>query len=142
MEQSPLEANSYLPCQNVFYGNSSFITLYTKARHWSVSWARCNHSIPSHNISLRSILICSSHLRVCLPSGLFSSGYPNEIFYYFLAPFLITFERILPITRYCVTFRKMLLLQGGVVSPSSNFQVGGPPLIGCQRLLIQYIAPH
>jgi hypothetical protein len=30
----------------------------------------------------------------------------------------------------------------GVVSPSSNPQAGGPPLVGCPRLLIQYIRLH
>jgi hypothetical protein len=33
----------------------------------------------------------------------------------------------------------------GVVSPSPNPQAGGPPLVGCPRMLIQYICgypPH
>jgi hypothetical protein len=32
--------------------------------------------------------------------------------------------------------------QWGVVSPSPNLQVGGPPLVGCSRLPIQYIRSH
>jgi hypothetical protein len=39
------------------------------------------HTIPTH---LRSILILSAHLRLSLPSSLFSSGFPNNILYGFL----------------------------------------------------------
>jgi hypothetical protein len=38
-------------------------------------------TIPSHPISLRSILILSTHLRLGLPSGLFPSGFPTNILY-------------------------------------------------------------
>jgi hypothetical protein len=39
-----------------FYGTWRFITVFTTARHWSLSWDKCVHPI-----SLRSILILSSH---------------------------------------------------------------------------------
>jgi len=47
-----------------------------------------------------------------------------------------------PAQRLCVTFRNKLLLRQGIGSP--NPQAGGPPLIGCPRLLSQYICsyPH
>jgi len=32
-------------------------------------------------ISLRSIIILSSHVHLCLPSGLFPSGFPTELLY-------------------------------------------------------------
>jgi hypothetical protein len=51
----------------------------------SISWARCIHSTPSHPFSLRSILILSSHLRLCLPNSLF----------------LQVFQPILPIRALC-----------------------------------------
>jgi hypothetical protein len=35
-----------------------------EALHWSLSWARSIQSIPSHPISLNSILILSTHLRL------------------------------------------------------------------------------
>jgi hypothetical protein len=36
-------------------------------------------------------------------------------------------------------FVTSLFLWRGVVSPMPNPQTGGPPLVGCSRLLIQYI---
>jgi hypothetical protein len=47
-----------------FYGTRRFIAVFTRALHWSLSWARSIQSIPPHPISLRSILILSSHLRL------------------------------------------------------------------------------
>jgi hypothetical protein len=43
------------------------ITVFTTARHWSLSQSTRTQSTPSHPISLRSILILSLHLRLCLP---------------------------------------------------------------------------
>src|SRR5215469_15427868 len=36
----------------------------------------------------------------------------------------------------------MVFSRGGVVSTSPNPQAGGPPLVGCPRLLIQYIRSY
>jgi hypothetical protein len=47
-----------------FYGTRRFITVFTTACHWFLSWARYIQSTPSLPISLRSILILSSHLRL------------------------------------------------------------------------------
>jgi hypothetical protein len=52
--------------------------------HWSLSWARPIQSIQSHPISLRSILILPTYLRLGLPSGLIPSGFPTNILYAFL----------------------------------------------------------
>jgi hypothetical protein len=45
-----------------FYGTQRFVTVFTRACQWSLFWARWIRSICSHPISLRSILILSSHL--------------------------------------------------------------------------------
>jgi hypothetical protein len=50
------------------YGTRRFITVFTKARHWTLSWARWIQFAPSIPISLRSILMLSSHLRPGLPA--------------------------------------------------------------------------
>jgi hypothetical protein len=69
-----------------FYGTRGFITVFKRALHWSLSWARSIQSIPFHRISLRSILILSTHLRLGRPNGLFPSGFPINILYAFLFP--------------------------------------------------------
>ena len=58
-----------------FYGTRSFITALTSVRHLSLSWASPIQSTYSHPTSWRSILILSTHLRLCLPSDLFPSGF-------------------------------------------------------------------
>jgi hypothetical protein len=58
--------------------------VFTRALHWSLSWARSIQSIPSQPISPRTILILSTYLRLGLPSGLFPSGFPTNILYAFL----------------------------------------------------------
>jgi hypothetical protein len=67
-----------------FYGTGRFITVFTRALHWSLFWARLMKSKPHHPISLRSILILSTYLRLGLPSGLFRSGFPTNILQAFL----------------------------------------------------------
>jgi hypothetical protein len=44
------------------HGDRCFITVFTKALHWFLSWARSTQSILPRPISLRSILILSYHL--------------------------------------------------------------------------------
>ena len=51
-----------------FYGTRRFITVFTSARHLSLSWTCSIQSILQHYTSWRSILILSSHLRLDLPS--------------------------------------------------------------------------
>jgi len=47
-----------------FYGALRFITVFTRARHWSLSWARWIQSTPSHPIYQIFVLILSYHLRL------------------------------------------------------------------------------
>jgi hypothetical protein len=52
------------------YGTRRFITAFTQARNWTLSWANWIQFAPSIPISLRSILMLSSYLRLGLPSVL------------------------------------------------------------------------
>jgi hypothetical protein len=65
-----------------FYGTGRFNTLFTRALHWSLSWAISVRSTPSHPIYLRSILIFSAHLRLGLPSENY------YYYYYYFSPVL------------------------------------------------------
>jgi hypothetical protein len=67
MEQSPSwEAHSHSSSQAIprLLWTPRFITVFTTARHWYLSWARCIKSTPSRPISQISSLIWSSHVRL------------------------------------------------------------------------------
>jgi hypothetical protein len=84
MEQSPSwESNRFSATQEIprIYGTRKFITAFTSARHLSLSWASSTQSMIPHSNSWRSSLILSSHLSLCLPSGLFAYGFPTETLY-------------------------------------------------------------
>jgi hypothetical protein len=49
-----------------FYGTRRFITVFTRALHWSLSWAR----------SIQPML--STHIRLGLPSGLFPFSFSHQ----------------------------------------------------------------
>jgi hypothetical protein len=66
-----------------FYGTRRFMTVFTRARDWSLSWAKLMKSIPPHSISLKFILLLHSQLRLALLSGIFPSTFSNKILYVF-----------------------------------------------------------
>jgi hypothetical protein len=47
-----------------FYGTWRFITVFTRARHWSLSWDKWIQFTRLHPISLRYILMLSFYLRL------------------------------------------------------------------------------
>jgi hypothetical protein len=63
------------------FGSRFFITAFLSAHQWTLSWARWFQSTSLNAISLRSILILSSHLRAGLPISLFLLGFPTNILY-------------------------------------------------------------
>jgi hypothetical protein len=65
--------------QGATTGVGAFVTVFTTARHWFLSWARRIQSTCSHPTSLRSILILSSHLRLGLLSSLFHTGFLKKV---------------------------------------------------------------
>jgi hypothetical protein len=60
------------------YGTRRFITVFTQARHWPLSWASWIQFAQSIPVFLRSILMLSAYLRLDLPSGLLPSGLPTK----------------------------------------------------------------
>jgi hypothetical protein len=66
------------------HGTRRFNTEFTRALHLFLSWARPIQSISPHPTYPGSILILSTHLRLGLPSSLFTSGFPTNNLYAFL----------------------------------------------------------
>jgi hypothetical protein len=69
--------------------------VFTTARHLSLSWARWIQST-AHSFSLRFVLKLSYHLRLDLPSGLFSLGFTK--FYMLFSSILSTHLTFLDFT--------------------------------------------
>ena len=63
------------------HGTRRFITALTSVRHLSLSWVNPMQSTYPHPTSWRPILILSTHLRLGLPIGLISSGFPTKTLY-------------------------------------------------------------
>ena len=64
-----------------FHGTRRVITALPSLRHLSLSWASLIQSIYPHPTSCRSVLILSTHRRLSLSSGLFTSGFPTKTLY-------------------------------------------------------------
>jgi hypothetical protein len=70
-----------------FYWTRRFIAVFTRSRHWSLSWTRWIQSTTSGHISLRSISTLSS-LRIGLPIAyLFQVSPPPQTLYLCLIAF-------------------------------------------------------
>jgi hypothetical protein len=73
-----------------FYGTRSFITVFARALHRSLSRARWIQPVPSHPVSLRSILILSTHLRLGHLSGSILLAFPPISYIYSSSPIRAT----------------------------------------------------
>jgi hypothetical protein len=95
-------------------------------------------SIPLHPISLRSILILFTHLRLGLSSGLLSSGFPTNILYAFLfsplcyipCPFHLPWPDHSNYTWRRVQVIKFLIKQFSPTSPVTSPLIGPNILLG------------
>jgi hypothetical protein len=73
----------------------TFITVFTRAFHRSLFWTGLIQYIQHDPVSLRSILIISTQLRLWLPSRLSPSGSPTDIQYPSLfSPYLLDVQPI------------------------------------------------
>jgi hypothetical protein len=110
------------------YGTRKFLTVHTSARHLSLSLANSIQSprLPS-NMSLFLLRLRDTSSRNT-PSrrSEWGSSLPPDCF----------------VSRGSISTWVILnirLLRRGVISTSPNPQARGPPLVGCPRLLIQFI---
>jgi hypothetical protein len=96
--------------------------VFTRALHWSLSWARSIQSIPSHPISLKSILILPARLRIGLSSGLFPFDFHTNILHSFLiSPFVLHALLIL-------LHRNKLIFYGELLAPRPIPKLENHPL--------------
>jgi hypothetical protein len=72
------EAGKHFP---TLHGTRRFIIVLSRARHWSLSWARWIQPKPSHPIPLRSLLILFTHRSLGLPGSPFPSEFPIKTLY-------------------------------------------------------------
>jgi hypothetical protein len=60
--------------------------VFNRTFHFPLSTATSIQFIPLHLISLRSILIKSPYLRLCLPSGFLPPGFPTKSYIHSSSP--------------------------------------------------------
>ena len=100
------------------YTYLSFITMFTRARHLSLSWVT-SIQYTLHYTSWRYISILSSHMGSGVKSGLFPSDFPTETPYALLYPIrtirpahIILLNLIVPLNMWCgVQIMKLLIVQ-------------------------------
>jgi hypothetical protein len=77
-----------------FYGTQRFINAFARARSFILSWTRSFQPATSHQVSLRSILVVSSHLRLDIATGLLRLRFHTKVLY---APFLSPIHATYPV---------------------------------------------
>jgi hypothetical protein len=104
---------------------------------WAANWFTASQEIPriSRNLKVRY----RTHKR---PPPVSILGQPNPVHIPTSHLLEIHLNVIHPSMPCMWMFLNISVLQGGVVGTSPNPQAGGPPLVGCPRLLIQLIRSY
>jgi len=115
-------AGSRFACQfSVFYGTGRFITVVTRARHRSLSWAGRIHSTPSH----RSVsIVLSSHLTPVSTKWSLPFRFPVKFYSNFLFPTCVLLAP--PISFSMISLPTLYLMKSSVCM-SSLMQFFQPP---------------
>jgi len=153
-----LTATQLVKKSSAFYGILKFITVFTRACHWSASWGTWIQTTPSRPVSVRFNLPFSSHLRLGRPTCLFPSGFPTIRYHIYLSWVKMKLKLSLCLTkrhamklywewRYSSTHSLTSALYGG--EWAARERAPGTHWIGCylpsvtlQKLLIYFQAPH
>jgi hypothetical protein len=109
-----------------FYGARRFINVFTRALQWSLFWARSIQSIPSHPISLRSILILSH-----IPSTKYHTDFLS------LRSFI---QGIRPGPRFFEHIRNKLIFYGELLAPRPTHKLEDHPLSAVRDYLFNIFA--
>jgi hypothetical protein len=104
-----------------FYETRRLITAFTRAHHLSLSWTKSIHSMPPHPTSRKSILILSSHLRLCHCLGCNEES--------------VRFQRPLCLIRNMVKFTRW-----GVFASRPTPKLEDHPLSACGDCLLNVLA--
>lgn len=111
--------------------------MLTRARQWTLCRAGWIQYITPHIISLRSILILSYHLRLCLPSGLFPPSFPTSTLHALLSSPICAISiphRILLNVIILITCNRLLITQ---LSSSSNYYIPIGSKFSSQHLVLE-----
>jgi hypothetical protein len=139
MEQGPWEANSHSASQGIP------CLLWTSDVHYHVhrspppvrTWARRVQSTVPHSVSLRIILILSSHLHLGLASSLYLSALLTKKFKRFSSPPCVLFPPLIPfdfITRiiYFELYKVWSSLCGLLYPPRTSSLLGPSIVLSAQ----------
>jgi hypothetical protein len=122
-----------------FYGTRRFITVFTRALHWSLSTARSIQSIPSHPI----YLIFRDFFRYCpeRTCPIHTSNIPGTKYHIHFLSLRSFIQGIRPGPRLLVVFRNKLIFYGEqLLAPCPTPKVEDHPLLAVRDCLFNIFA--